>query len=382
MKKSLAILLTLALLFSLAACGGGGGTPAATKAPEVTTAPDAPETTDAPPVETEDASAGDPADYFSVLKADESRESPEAVQANEAYTIGVLLPMLSNAHFTAQAYGYVSEAEALGVEAIVWDCGGYANFDTQVRQMEDLITMGVDGIILVAADADACLNPINAAFEAGIPVINVNVMANSDNVLKIKSDDTAIGEMEAERIATLLGGEGKVLMVRGTAGTSWAIGRGDGFKAYMEANYPGIEILDELWCANEVDAAMLQVEDAIMAYGDDIQAVYAPGENTGKGAILALKAAGMIDNVPVVACDPSDDSISMILEGSMKASVVQYSVGLGQWGVRAMVNILNGNADQLSKQYWTTLEIVDADNVNTFEFVGFSKAPADWQLAS
>jgi len=85
MKKSLAILLTLALLFSLAACGGGGGTPAATKAPEVTTAPDAPETTDAPPVETEDASAGDPADYFSPPITSVSLKLTRAAKAPRQY---------------------------------------------------------------------------------------------------------------------------------------------------------------------------------------------------------------------------------------------------------------------------------------------------------
>lgn len=377
MKKLLALLLALSMLAALTACSSGGGSGDSSNSGTMSDTASEP---------AGDSSQEDTSDkiinYFSYLKDEESTESPAAEQAKERYTIGVLLPMLSNAHFTAEAYGFVSEAEALGVDVIVWDCGGYANFDTQVRQMEDLITMGVDAIVLVAADADACVSSIDAAFEAGIPVLNVNVMANSDKVLQIKSDDNAIGELEAERMGQLMDGEGKVLMVRGTAGTSWAIGRGDGFKAYMEENYPGIEILDELWCANEVDAAMQLVEDAIMAYGDEIEGVYAPGENTAKGAILALQASGMAEDVFVVACDPSDDSIAMLREGSLDASVVQFSVGLGQWGMRAAVNILNGNADQMSKKYFTTLNMVDTENVDTFDFVGISKAPDGWQLPS
>lgn len=330
--------------------------------------------------ENENSSAADPADYYSHLLEGASTESPEAAPAKENYTIGVLLPMLANAHFTAEAYGFESEGEALGVNTIIWDCGGYAYFDKQVTQMEDLIAMDVDAIILVAADADACVATIDKAFEAGIPVINVNVMANSDKVLKILSNDADIGALEAEQLGKLMGGEGDVLMVRGTAGTSWAIGRGDGFVSYMEENYPDINILAELWCANEVDAAMQQVEDAIMAYGDEIDAVYAPGENTIKGAVLALKAAGM-DDVYAVSCDPADDTVAMLKEGSVNASVVQFSVGLGQWGMRAAVNILNGDADQLYQTYYTTLNVVDTESIDDFEFVGISKAPDDWTLS-
>lgn len=374
MKKILAILLCAAMMLAICACGAA---PAETPAPAENAAPAKEEVAPAEAVEAA-VEAIDPY-YYASLKEGFSNDAPAANPAKERYTIGVLLPMLSNAHFTAQAYGYQSEAEALGVDAIIWDCGGYAYFDKQVSQMEDLIAMDVDAIILVAADADACVATIDKAFEAGIPVVNVNVMANSDKVLKIKSNDTDIGQLEAERIGQLLGGEGNVLMVRGTAGTSWAIGRGDGFIAYMEEHYPNINILAELWCANEVDAAMQQVEDAIMAYGDEIQAVYAPGENTIKGAVLALKAAGMND-VFAVSCDPADDTVAMLKEGSVDASVVQYSCGLGMWGMRAAVNILNGDAADLYQTYYTTLNVVDSETVDTFDFVGISKAPADWTL--
>ncbi len=370
MKKALALLFGVVMLLTMVACGNA---PADTKTEDYTSAPEENTPADAT-IET----AFNPY-YYSQLKEGASNESPAANPAKERYTIGVLLPMLSNAHFTAEAYGFQSEAEALGVDVVIWDCGGYSYFDKQVTQMEDLISMGVDAIILVAADADACVPTIDAAFEAGIPVINVNVMANSDKVLKIKSNDDDIGRLEAERLGTLMGGEGNVLMVRGTAGTSWAIGRGDGFIAYMEENYPNINILAELWCANEVDAAMLQVEDAIMAYGDEIDAVYAPGENTIKGAVLALKAAGR-DDVYAVSCDPADDTVAMLKEGSVNASVVQFSVGLGQWGIRAAVNILNGDAAELNQIYYTTLNVVDTETVETFDFVGISKAPEGWTL--
>ena len=382
MKKILAILLCAVMVLSVAACGGAASAPAATAQPAAQPAAEPA----AEPAPAEEAAAAvdaaveafDPY-YFSQLKEGFSNDSPPANAAKERYTIGVLLPMLSNAHFTAMAYGFQSEAEALGVDVIIWDCGGYAYFDKQVSQMEDLISMGVDAIVLIAADADACVATIDKAFEAGIPVVNVNVMANNDKVLRIRSNDTDIGEIEAERIAQLLDGKGNVLMVRGTAGTSWAIGRGDGFINYMAKNYPDIKILAELWCANEVDAAMQQVEDAIMAYGDEIQAVYAPGENTIKGAVLALKAAGM-NNVFAVSCDPADDTVAMLKEGSVNASVVQYSCGLGMWGLRAAVNILNGDAAELYQVYYTTLNVVDTDTVDDFDFVGISKAPAGWTL--
>ena len=102
MKKALVLLLGVIMLLTMAACGNA---PAETKAEEPTPAAEE----NAPADETTET-AFDPY-YFSQLKEGASNESPAANPAKERYTIGVLLPMLSNAHFTTASesdYGNIT----------------------------------------------------------------------------------------------------------------------------------------------------------------------------------------------------------------------------------------------------------------------------------
>ena len=146
----------------------------------------------------------------------ESYELPRPPKPDKKYTIGVLLPHLANPHFVAQAYGYYDEAEQLGAELVLFECGGYEYVEVQVQQMEDLVAMGVDAIILVSVDLTGTIAAVDAAVEAGIPVVNVNVMTDAETVsARVRSPDKIIGRLQAEYHAEKLGGKGNVLMMVG-----------------------------------------------------------------------------------------------------------------------------------------------------------------------
>src|SRR5208337_5317580 len=57
--------------------------------------------------------------------AEPGDEFPRPPKPAKQYTIGVLLPHLSSAHFVGQAYGYIDEAQKLGVKVILFEAGGY-----------------------------------------------------------------------------------------------------------------------------------------------------------------------------------------------------------------------------------------------------------------
>lgn len=315
------------------------------------------------------------------VKEGDSKDLPRPDKPDKKYTIGVLVPQLANPHFVAQSYGYCDEAEQLGAEVVLFECGGYENFDKQIQQMEDLISMHVDAICLVAAEPNATVPAVDKALEAGIPVINVNVLTNNEKVVtRIRSDDEAVGAMEAEYQGEKLNGKGNVLMINGVPGATWAIGRAKGFKDYMTENCPDIKILGEIWCDNDPAAALKEMDDALQVYGEEIDAVYNPGENFAKGIVQAIDSAGLTGKIIVTSVDPSADGIALIKEGKIDAMVVQSSVGLGRWGIRAAIMTLEGKAEQLTERFWTPVYLVTKDNVDTFEFVEKSMYPAGWTL--
>jgi len=355
MKKIAALCLALIVVFTLVSCS-----PAE---------PEGPETDDKV------------ANAYTYVKEGDSKDLPRPPKPEKKYTIGVLLPMLANPHFVAQSYGYYDEAEQLGAEVVLFECGGYANFDRQVQQMEDLIAMPVDAICLVAAEPNATSPVVDKAVEAGIPVVNVNVLTNNEKVVaRVRSDDEQVGAMEAEYHGKVLNGKGNVLMINGVPGATWAIGRSKGYKDYITANYPDIKVLDERWCDNDPAAALKEMDDALQVYGDEIDAVYTPGEIFAKGVVQAIESAGLTGKIVVTSVDPSADGVALIKEGKIDAMVVQSSVGQGRWGIRAAIMALEGKADQLTKRYWTPVNLVTRENIDTFDFVDKSMPPAGWSL--
>ncbi len=301
---------------------------------------------------------------------------PRPPKPAKQYTIGVLIPQLSNPHFIAQAYGYTDEAEKLGARVILHDAGGYQYIEKQVAQMEDLIASKVDAVDLVAINGSATIPMVDAAVAAHIPVFNCNVMTDSPKVItRVRSDDTEIGKMQADFMAKALNNKGNVVMLRGPAGTSWAQIRGDSFRKRMAEIAPNIKILGEQFSQSTPQDGMRLMEDFLQTY-PRIDGVYNGADMTGVGAAQALRAAGKSGKVVVTATDLQPDNEKFLREGAMTATVLQQSVTIGRWCIRATINYLEKR--EVPKQIFTPLSIATKDNISTIDLSGV-RAPAGWK---
>ncbi|MGC8826324.1 MAG: sugar ABC transporter substrate-binding protein [Anaerolineae bacterium] len=301
---------------------------------------------------------------------------PRPPKPSKQYTIGVLVPHLSNPHFVGQAYGYIDEAEKLGAKVILYEAGGYQYLDKQIAQMEDLIASKVDAIILVAVNGPGTVQVVEEAVAAGIPVINCNVMTDSDKVVtRIRSDDEVIGQMQADFMGEALKGKGNVVMLRGPAGTSWAENRGNAFKARIAEKYPGIQIVGEQYMQSSPDQGLRVMEDFLQTYSQ-IDGVYNGADNIAIGAAQAVVAAGKAGQIVITTTDFQPDCEKFVREGVISAAVVQQTVVIGRWGIRAAINYLEGR--EVPKALWTPLLLVTKDNVDQVDFSGV-RAPDGWK---
>jgi ribose transport system substrate-binding protein len=318
---------------------------------------------------------------YLLSKEGSSYEPPITVKVSKKWKIGVVLPHLANPHFVGQAYGYADEAKKLGVECIIYEAGGYTNLNTQLSQVEDLILMPVDALILVAINPAGSIPMVEKAVAAGIPVINCNVMTASDKIVsRVRCDDIIIGEMLAKYMAEQVKGKGNFLVIAGVAGSSWADGRAKGFKDYISKNAPGIKILDTRYLANnDPSLGLTEMEDLLQTY-PNIQGVMTGSAVLGMGVAQAIAAAGKSDSIVVTGVDIFDESVNALKDGRMDAVILQDTVAIGRWGVKAAVAVLEGKANQLSKNFWVPVHIVTKENVNKFDFVGTANPPAGWKL--
>lgn len=315
-----------------------------------------------------------------VAKVGDLRDLPRPPKPEKSYTIGVALPQM-NPHFLGHAYGYFSEGEALGVKIILFEAGGYANIDRQVQQIEDFISMGVDAIIICATSLEGTVAIVDEAVAAGIPVINTNVMTGSKNVAtRIRSDDSYIGQLQAEYMAKKLNGKGKVIMISGPAGTSWAMERGAGFRTTIEKNFPDIEILDERFCESTPAVGLALMDDMLIAY-PNIDGVMTGGAILGLGVAEAIFEAGKSGQIVVTTADFSEDVIESIKEGKLTATATQSPCLMGAWAVRAAVMLLEGREEEVAERYWTPVTVVDKSNIDDLsQFVGIAYPSPGWKL--
>src|SRR5262245_26464240 len=265
---------------------------------------------------------------------------PRPAKPSKAYRIGVSIPHLANPHYVGQAYGYIDEAQSLGAQVTLLEAGGYEHLDKQISQVEDLVASKVDVIILAAISGPGTVGAVENAVAAGIPVVNVNVMTDSDKVVtRIRSDDDVIGRMQADFMGERLKGMGSVVMLRGAPGTSWAEIRGNAFRKQLAEKYPNVKILGEQYSQSTPADGLRLMEDFLQTY-PEINGVYNGADTTAIGAAQAILAAGKQGKTVVTATDFQVDTEKFIREGVITASVLQQTVTMGRWGVRAAINYL------------------------------------------
>ena len=252
------------------------------------------------------------------------------------YTIGFVISTQTNPFFVTLKQGAEDKAKELGVELIVLD--SQDDSSKELANMEDLITRGVDLILVNPTDSDAIANSVIAANEAGIPVITVDRGSNGGEVLSyIASDNIAGGKMAGEYIAELLGGEGKVVELEGIAGTNAARERGEGFNGAIKDT--NIEVVARQ-TADFDRVKGLEVMENILQSQPDIQAIFAHNDEMALGALEAIKASGR--DILVVGFDATEDAVAAVEAGNMAATVAQQPELIGKNAVETAVKALNG----------------------------------------
>lgn len=265
-------------------------------------------------------------------------EQKEDTATDNEQKIGLIISTLNNPFFVTLRDGAEAKAKELGVELIVLDSQN--DPARELANMEDLVTKGVDVILINPTDSDAVGSAIKVANEKNIPVITLDRGANSGDVAThIASDNVAGGLMAGEFIVEQLGGKGKVVELEGIAGTSAARDRGQGFNEAIDTS--DIEVVARQ-VADFDRAKGLHVMENIIQANPEINAVFAHNDEMALGALKAVAASGR--NIIVVGFDATDDALKAVEDGEMAATVAQQPSLIGALGVENALKVLDGDA--------------------------------------
>lgn len=209
----------------------------------------------------------------------------------------------------------------------------------QRSHVEELISQGVNLIIISPNEAQPLTEPIAKAMDAGIPVIVLDRRVIGDKYTQfIGADNKKIGKAAGEWIKKTLGGNGDVVELKGLQTTTPGQDRHSGFaEGIAGSDIKVIFETDMKWL--EPDARK-EMESALSRF-PHISLVYAHNDPGAHGAYLAAKAAGREKEMKFVGIDAlPQEGVAYVTQGILDATF-QYPTG-GAEAIQNALKILGG----------------------------------------
>ena len=232
-------------------------------------------------------------------------------------SIGVSFGQNVHPFFVAMQKGIEQACTDLGVE----NCNILAadsSLETQVSQIENLVTKGSDVLLLNPYDSDGVVNAVEAATEKGVGVFTMDVDCEGSTSF-VASDNKKVGEMLADAVIEQLDGKGKIAIIDGITVTSLK-DRTDGFMNKIKDT--DIEVVAEQQTAHARDTALASAENILQAH-PDIDAFVGVNENSGMAILSAATSAGLSD-LYITTVDATAENMSAIRDGKVEQAIKWY----------------------------------------------------------
>ena len=262
-----------------------------------------------------------------------------------------------------------SELEELGVE-VIWK-GPLKEDDreSQIRVVEDFITRGVSGIVLAPLDDVALRMVVKDAVNKGIEVVIIDSGLKSEDYVSFVATDNYLGGRKGgEHLAGILGGKGKVIMLRYHEGSASTKNREQGFLDVLKEKYPQIEVVSANQYGGATTESAYKASENLLAplrTGDGgltIDGIFCPNESTAFAMLRALQDSGLAGKVKYVGFDSSERLVQGLVKGQIHGLVLQDPINMGYLGVKTLIAHLEGK--KVDKRIDTGSVVATPENMN------------------
>ncbi|SDX95897.1 D-xylose transport system substrate-binding protein [Evansella caseinilytica] len=289
-------------------------------------------------------SYAEPSELPSVPSAAEQDHTlEEDVTVIRTLKIGLSMDTLVEERWEKDRDMFKEAVEALGAEVEVKAANG--NDALQIAQAETLISQGVDLLVLVPHNAEAAATIVGKAQMAGIPVISYDRLVKNANIdLYISFDNEKVGELQAEAITALVP-EGKYVYIGGASTDNNAHLLKEGvynvLQPFIERG--DITVVYDQWTEAWMPAnAKQNMQAALIANDNDIDAVIAANDATAGGVIEALAEQGLAGKVPVAGQDAELAGLQHIVNGEQAMTVYKSIKSLTEQAAEIAVRMASG----------------------------------------
>ena len=295
-------------------------------------------------------------------------------------TIAVIPMGTTHEHWKSIHAGAVKAAQEIGDIEIVWK-GPQKEDDReqQIAVVEDMIARGVDGIVLAPLDKTGLRQVVREAKMAGIPTVCVDSgLEGDDHVSFVATDNYDGGVAGAGRLADVLDGKGKIIMMRAMVGVESTGAREQGFLDEI-AKHEGIEILSEnQYGGVTTESGYQMAENLLNRYRGEVQGLFTPNESTTFGMLRALTDAGLAGQLRFVGFDTSEKLVQALEEDVLDGLVLQNPFKMGEEGVKTAVAAAKG--EPVQPRVDTGVAVATPENMQQPEIQALLKPPLEQYL--
>ena len=286
-------------------------------------------------------------------------------------TIAVIPKGTSHVFWQSIHAGAIKAGSELGIEVAYRGPLREDDRDSQVAEVENAVGRGVSGIVLAPLDDAALVGPVNAAMRQKVPVVIIDSgLKGEDYVSFVATDNEVGGRLGGEKLAQLLGGKGRVILLRYAEGSDSTTKREDGFLSAMKAN-PGIQVVSSnQYAGADVEGAYKKGEAILSQHKRpdgslDVDGIFCPNESSTFGMLRVLQDNGWAGKVRFVGFDASDSLVQALRNGHIHGLVVQDPVRMGYLGVKTLVSHLKG--DKVERRIDTGVRVISKEDMDTPE---------------
>jgi len=291
----------------------------------------------------------------------------ECIFAAGTYTIAYMTPALNVPFWKDIADGIQQQADKAGnIKLIVSD--SRLSAETQLKNAQDLITSGVNAIIISPTDSASCPAVLEIAKKAKVPVVICDIGTDSGDYSAFVISDNYGGANAAGKYLVdqmkkkgIKGAEVAVITI--SLARQNGRDRTEGFKAALKAN--GGKVVGLLECKQYTRSESMNFAQDLLTAHPKLVGLFTEHDEANLGSMPAVENSGKSGRIIHVGFDGSPETVQAIKDGKIAAASMQQPVLMGRNACDAVVAILSGK--KVEKKVIVPTVLVTGENVAQLE---------------
>jgi D-xylose transport system substrate-binding protein len=277
--------------------------------------------------------------------------APSAHASKDKPVIGFSIDDMRVERWARDRDYFVAAAEKLGSKVYVQSAD--ANEQRQVAQIENLISRGVDVLVIVPFNSKVLSNVIAEAKRNGIKVLSYDrLILGADVDAYISFDNEKVGELQAQGVLDAAP-KGNYFLLGGAPTDNNAKMLREGqlkvLKPFIDSGK--VKIVGQQWTPEwDASKALRIVEDALTANKNDIQGIVASNDGTAGGAIAALNGQKLAGKVAVSGQDADLAAVKRIKAGTQTMTVYKPIKTIATDAANLAVQFAKGEAPSFTSK--------------------------------